>query len=99
RHSIATRTIVIACDVPQPLSQETIERVQVSLVQAAQECGKRGLRAALGFQATSALGNNLQTAAALIAEVGSPHLGICLDAFHFFTGPSKTEDLSYLTLS
>lgn len=92
-------TIVIACDVPQPLSQETIERVQVSLVQAAQECGKRGLRAALEFQATSSFGNNLQTAAALVAEAGSPHLGICLDAFHFFTGPSKTEDLSFLTTS
>ncbi len=97
--AIGTRTIVIACDVPQPLSQETIDRVQVSLVQAAQECGKRGLRAALEFQTTSAFGNNLQTAAALVAEMGSPHLGLCLDAFHFFTGPSKTEDLSYLTIS
>jgi 2-keto-myo-inositol isomerase len=92
-------TMVIACDVSQPLSQETIERVQVSLVQIAQECGKRGLRAALEFQATSAFGNNLQTAAALIAEAGSPHLGVCLDAFHFFSGPSKTEDLNYLTTS
>lgn len=92
-------TIVIACDVPPPLSQETIERVQVSLVQVAQECGKRGLRAALEFQSTSSFGNNLQTAAALVAEAGSPHLGICLDTFHFFTGPSKTEDLSFLTTS
>lgn len=95
--AVGIGTLVIACDVPQPLSQETIERVQVSLVQAAQECGKRGLRAALEFQATSSFGNNLQTAAALVAEVGSPHLGICLDAFHFFTGPSKTEDLGFLT--
>ena len=42
-------------------------------------------------------GNNLQTAAALVAEVGSPHLGLCLDAFHWHVGPSKTEDLGYLT--
>ena len=97
--AVGIRTIVIACDVPPPLSQEMIERVQISLVQAAQECGKRGLRAALEFQSTSAFGNNLQTAAALVAEAGSPHLGICLDAFHFFTGPSKTEDLGYLTTS
>mgnify|MGYP001584430603 CR=1 FL=1 len=97
--AVGVGTIVVACDVPQPLSQETIERVQVSLVQVAQECGKRGLRAALEFQATSSFGNNLQIAAALIAEAGSPHLGICLDAFHFFTGPSKTEDLSFLTTS
>jgi 2-keto-myo-inositol isomerase len=90
-------TIVIACDVPPPLSQQTIERVQMSLVQVAQEAGRRGLRAALEFQATSSFGNNLQTTAALIAEVASPHLGLCLDVFHWHTGPSKTEDLAYLT--
>lgn len=90
-------TIVVACDVPRPLEQQTIERVQASLLQAAQEAGKRGLRVALEFQASSAIGNNLQTAAALVREVGSPHLGICFDAFHFYVGPSKPEDLGYLT--
>ena len=94
---LAIGTIVVACDVPPPLSQQTIERVQVSLVQVAQEAGRRGLRAALEFQADSSFGNNLQTAAALVAEVGSPHLGLCLDAFHWHVGPSKTEDLGYLT--
>lgn len=90
-------TIIVACDVPSPLSQQTVERVQFSLVQVAQEAGSRGLRAALEFQAGSAFGNNLQTAAALVAEVGSPHLGLCFDAFHWHVGPSKTEDLGYLT--
>ena len=90
-------TIVVACDVPRPLDQQTIERVQMSLVQAAQEAGKRGLRVALEFQSQSALGNNLQTAAALVREAGSPHLGLCFDAFHFYVGPSKPEDLGYLT--
>jgi sugar phosphate isomerase/epimerase len=32
-----------------------------------------------------------------VGEVGSPHLGLCLDAYHWYTGPSKTEDLNYLT--
>jgi 2-keto-myo-inositol isomerase len=90
-------TIVFACDVPAPLSQATIERVQASLIQVAREAGRRGLRAALEFQATSAFGNNLQSAAALVAEVASPHLGLCFDAFHWHIGPSKTEDLGYLT--
>jgi 2-keto-myo-inositol isomerase len=94
---LAISTIVVACDVPPPLSQQTIERVQASLVQLAQEIGQRRLRAALEFQATSAFGNNLQTAAALVANVASPHLGLCLDAFHWHVGPSKTEDLAYLT--
>lgn len=90
-------TIVVACDVPPPLSPQSIERVQVSLTQVAQEAGQRGLKAALEFQAGSSFGNNLQTAAALVADVGSPHLGLCLDAFHWHVGPSKTEDLGYLT--
>jgi 4-hydroxyphenylpyruvate dioxygenase len=90
-------TIVVACDVPRPLSQQTIERVQVSLVQIAQEAGQRGVRAALEFNADSALASSLQTAAALVADVASPHLGLCLDAFHWYTGPSKTEDLGYLS--
>lgn len=90
-------TIVVACDVPPPLSQQTVERVQVSLTQVAQEAGRRGLRAALEFQAGSSFGNNLQTAAALVGDVASPHLGLCLDAYHFHVGPSKTEDLGYVT--
>jgi sugar phosphate isomerase/epimerase len=90
-------TLVVACDVPPPLSQQTIERVRHSLVQLAQETGRRGLRTALEFQADSSFGNNLQTAAALVGELGSPHLGLCLDAYHFHVGPSKTEDLSYVT--
>jgi 2-keto-myo-inositol isomerase len=90
-------TIVVACDVPRPLDQQTLDRVQASLVQVAQTCGQRGLRAALEFQASSAFGNNLQSVAAMIGEVGSPHLGICFDAFHYYCGPSKGEDLGYLT--
>jgi len=90
-------TLVVACDVPPPLSQEAIGRVQLSLRQLAQEASQRNVRAALEFQATSVLGNNLQTAAALVAEVASPHLGLCLDAFHFCIGPSKLEDLGRLS--
>ena len=90
-------TLVVACDIPAPLSQTLLERVTVSLVQVAQEAGQRGLRVALEFQASSAFGNNLQTAAALVAEVGSPHLGICLDSYQWYIGPSKLEDLGYLT--
>ena len=90
-------TLVVACDIPPPLSLETIGRVQLSLRQLANEAERRNIRAALEFQATSAFGNNLQTAAALVGDVASPHLGLCLDAFHFAVGPSKLEDLGLLT--
>jgi 4-hydroxyphenylpyruvate dioxygenase len=90
-------TIVVACDVPRPLDPQTLERVQVSLASLAQEAAPFNVRVALEFQASAAVGNNIHTAAALVADVASPHLGICLDAFHYYTGPSKPEDLGYLT--
>ena len=43
------------------------------------------------------MGNNLQTAAGMVAAVGSSHLGLCLDLFHFHTGPSKQSDLDLLS--
>jgi 2-keto-myo-inositol isomerase len=94
---MAIGTMVVACDLAPPLHQTDLDRAQVSLLQIAQRAGQQGVRVALEFQAQAAFGNNLQTAAALVGEVGSPHLGICLDLFHFYVGPSKTEDLGYLT--
>ena len=90
-------TMVVAADVAAPLSQQDLDRVTASLVQAAEQAGRHGVRLALEFQAKAAFCNNLQTAAAVVAQTASPHLGICLDAFHFFTGPSKTEDLDLLS--
>lgn len=95
--AVGIETLVVACDVQSRLTQQDLERLKVSLTQIAQETGPRRLRAALEFQAGSVFGNNLQTAAALVAEVGSPHLGICFDAFQFYCGPSKVGDLGYLT--
>lgn len=94
---IGVSTLVVACDVVGPLTQQDIERVQTSLVQAAAMAGEQGLRLALEFQASATFGNNVQTAAALVHEAGSPHLGLCFDVFHYYTGPSKAEDLAYLT--
>jgi len=89
--------LVVACDIGLPLSQQDVERARISLLDAAQRAERTGVRLALEFQARSSFGNNLQTAAVLVAEVSSSHLGICLDAFHYFIGPSKSEDLAFLT--
>jgi len=94
---VGVETLVVAGDVVGPLTQTDLERVQASLVQAAQKAGATGVKIALEFQASATFGNNLQTAVALVEEIGSPHLGLCLDVFHYYTGPSKEEDLQYLT--
>jgi len=90
-------TLVLAADVAGPLTQQDVDRVRLSLAQAAEQGGRHQVRLALEFQNRAALANNLQTAVALVAEVSSPHLGICLDTFHYYTGPSKPEDLHGLT--
>lgn len=90
-------TLVVAADVAGPLSQPDLDRVAASLAEAAGRAGQHGVRLALEPQARSAFCNNLQTAAALVAQTASPQLGICLDAMHYYTGPSKPEDLRHLT--
>lgn len=90
-------TLVIAGDVMGPIEQQDFERLQVSLVQAAQQAGNHDVRLAMEFQAAATYPNNLQSAAALVEEIGSSYLGLCFDAFQFFTGPSKEMDLGYLS--
>ncbi|MGH7137410.1 MAG: sugar phosphate isomerase/epimerase family protein [Pirellulales bacterium] len=94
---LGIETLVVACDVAGPLGQQDLERVQASLTQAAVRAGEQGVRLALEFQSSATFGNNLQTAVALVHETGSPHLGLCVDVFHYYAGPSKAEDLNYLT--
>ncbi len=94
---LAIRTIIVAADTNEPLDQAGFERMMVSLALAAKQATPYGIRVAIEFQSSAKLPNNLQTAASLIAQVNHPLLGICLDAFHYHTGPSKAEDLTYLT--
>ena len=91
------QTFVVARDIAAPATRADIERVQASLRQLAALAAQHRVRIALEFQARAALGNNLQTAIALVEEVSSEHLGICLDVFHFYVGPSKLVDLGLLT--
>ncbi len=90
-------TLVVAGDIAGPLTQQDFERIQLSLRQAGEAAAQHGVRLALEFQGRAAFANNLQTAAALVAEAGVPSLGLCLDVFHYYIGPSKPEDLGYLT--
>jgi 4-hydroxyphenylpyruvate dioxygenase len=90
-------TLVVAADLSGSIDQRTIDQARATLIQAATQAAEHGIRLAVEFQARAALANNLQTAAALIDECAMANLGLCLDAFHFCTGPSKTEDLVYLS--
>jgi 4-hydroxyphenylpyruvate dioxygenase len=69
----------------------------VSLSEAAMRAADAGVRLALEFDARASFPNNLQSAVALVEDVGHPNLGICLDWFHFAVGPSKPLDLYLLS--
>ncbi len=94
---IGVQTLVVAADLYQPLSQQDFDRVKVSLKQAAEQAAAANVRIALEFQAGATFCNNLQTAAWLVGEIGHRNLGHCLDLFHYYAGPSKSEDLACLT--
>ena len=95
---LSINTLVVVCDITGPLSQEVLDRASTSLTELAIQSAENNVRIALEFQRQSTFGNNLQTAAMMIAEASHPNLGICLDTFHFFTGASKLLDLGYLTV-
>jgi 4-hydroxyphenylpyruvate dioxygenase len=54
------------------------------------------VRVALEFRGRSTFCSCLSTAAALVRACGEPNVGVCLDVFHYYTGPSKFEDLGLL---
>lgn len=95
--ALGVETLVVAGDLRGSLDQQDLDRVSMSLGQAAVQAADAGVKLAFEFQAGATFGNNLQTAAAMVAETGEPNLGLCLDLFHYYTGPSKPDDLGYLS--
>src|SRR5262245_30814974 len=88
--------LVVAADFLGPFGQTDIDRAQVSLQQAGEAAARHGVRIALEFQARNTFVNNLETAVMLAQSADHPSVGICLDLFHFFVGPSKFDDLRLL---
>ncbi len=72
-------------------------RAARSLREAADLAETFGVRLAIEFQKSSLLCSCLETLLALIAQAGTANAGICLDVFHYYMGPSKFEDLAYLS--
>lgn len=96
-HAAGITTLVVAGDISPPLPTTGIYPLRDSLREAARRAADFGVRLALEFRADAAFANNLETAAWLVAEVNESNLGLCLDSFHYHTGPSKPEDLQCLT--
>ncbi len=90
-------TLVVAADFAAKLDATSLQRAVVSLTQAAQWAAGYAVTLALEFRGTDAICTSLDTAIALVEATGEPNVGVCLDLFHFYKGPSKTDDLARLS--
>jgi sugar phosphate isomerase/epimerase len=90
-------TLLLVADFAHSPDADALGRAVVSLAQAAQWAAGFGVRVALEFRGTDAFCSCLDTAVTLVEQCGEPNAGVCLDAFHFYKGPSKAEDLDRLT--
>jgi sugar phosphate isomerase/epimerase len=94
--SLQIGVMVILADFQERVDPTTVQRSLVSLKQAAQWAQAFDVSLALEFRSRNSFCTCLPTALTLIEAAEEPNLGICLDLFHFYTGPSKVEDLALL---
>ncbi|MFO0925849.1 MAG: sugar phosphate isomerase/epimerase family protein [Gemmataceae bacterium] len=90
-------TLLVAADFVDRVDQAAVERAVVSLVEAARWGQAFDVRLALEFHGRGSFCASVATALALVGAAGEPNLGLCLDVFHYYTGPSKLDDLAALT--
>src|SRR5262249_49068665 len=92
-------TLVLVADFTQTVDSTSLGRAIVSLKQAAQWAAGFGVRLALEFRGADTFCSCLETAILLVEQCGEPNVGVCLDAFHYYKGPSKFEDLDRLKMA
>jgi 2-keto-myo-inositol isomerase len=94
---LSVPVLVVAADfVAEPVSAD-YGRASEALAEAAERARRSGVKLAFEFQKAGSFCTSLETAIALVSEAGSDGLGVCLDLFHYYTGPSKFEDLALLS--
>ncbi|MFL5339868.1 MAG: sugar phosphate isomerase/epimerase family protein [Gemmataceae bacterium] len=94
---VGIRTLLLVADFTRAFERTDLERAVVSLKQAGQWAAGFDVRLALEFRGADTFCGSLDTALQLAAACGEPNVGVNLDVFHFYKGPSKFEDLDLLT--
>jgi 4-hydroxyphenylpyruvate dioxygenase len=95
----AIRTLLVVADFVDKVDPIALDRAVISLAEAARWAAGFDVTLALEFRAKSAFCASLDTAVALVEQCGEANVGVNLDVFHYYTGPSKLEDFSLLTPS
>lgn len=96
-HELGVPTLIVAADFNRDLVPDDYPRAAAALAEAAEAARPAGVRLALEFQKSARFCASLDTTLALVLQSGAEGVGVCLDLFHYYTGPSKFEDLAYLT--
>jgi len=89
--------MILTADFSAQIDAQSLGLAMKSLTEAARWAAGFGVRLALEFHGSDSFCNCLDTAIAFVKQCGEPNLGVCLDAFHYYRGPSKPEDLERLT--
>jgi sugar phosphate isomerase/epimerase len=84
-------------DFVERIDATALERAVVSLTQAARWAAGCNVRLALEFRGSATFCSSLDTAISLVNACGEANVGVNLDVFHYYTGPSKFDDLAALT--
>jgi 4-hydroxyphenylpyruvate dioxygenase len=90
-------TLILLADFAQKMDAAVLARAMASLAEAGSWAEGYGVRLGLEFRGSDTFCNCLDTAITLVEECGSANVGVCLDLFHYYKGPSKPEDLARLT--
>jgi 2-keto-myo-inositol isomerase len=90
-------TMLVVADFAEAVDQTALSRAVVSLKQACQWAAGFDVTLALEFRGKATFCASLDTALALVVQCEEPNVGINLDVFHYYTGPSKFEDLGLLS--
>ncbi len=91
-------TLLVVADFVDKVDAQSLDRAVVSLAEAARWAAGFGVTLALEFRGRNTFCASLDTAIALVHQCGEPNVGVNLDVFHYYTGPSKFEDFAHLTL-
>jgi sugar phosphate isomerase/epimerase len=90
-------TLIVTPDFVHRPGIEDYAPAAANLGEAAELAASFGVRIALEFQKSSPVCSCLETAIALIDQSAAANAAVCFDVFHYYTGPSKFEDLAYLS--
>jgi 4-hydroxyphenylpyruvate dioxygenase len=96
-HTFGIKTLNLVADFASTVDNQSLARAIVSLTQAGQWAAAFGVRLALEFRGGDTFCSCLDTAISLVEQCREPNVGVCLDLFHYYKGPSKAEDFSRLT--